>query len=357
MDMIKPGSTIGILGGGQLGRMIALAAAPLGYKCHIYCPEADSPAFQVADSYTVAAYEDEAALEAFAKSVDVVTYEFENVPAKTAEVIGQHALLRPGAMALATAQDRLVEKIFLSDHGLAVAPFKAFESLEELEAAVEEIGMPAIAKTRCFGYDGKGQAIIRSSGDIEAAHTAMGGAPAILEGFVPFNKEVSAIVARNPQGSVAAYPIAENVHINHILDVTTVPANIDSVIEDKARIMGAKLTEALEYIGVITVELFIIEDSGEVIVNEFAPRVHNSGHWSIEGARTSQFEQHVRAICGLPLGDPRNLGKVRMKNLLGEDINDVEEYLNDPKAHYHHYGKSEPREGRKMGHVTWVDAD
>lgn len=356
MPHIEPGSTIGILGGGQLARMLSLAAAPLGYKCHIYCPEERSPAFQVADAYTMAPYDDEAALAKFASEVAVVTYEFENVPAATAQFIAKLKPLRPGAKALQVAQDRLAEKTFLSDNGIATAPFMAFETKEELKAAVKKVGLPAVAKTRRGGYDGKGQAVLQSQMDINDALDAMKGAPAILEGFVPFDKEVSAIVARGTDTNIAAYPIAENVHTNHILDTTTVPADIKDNHAAKARVMAVKIANALDYVGVLAVELFVVEKTGEVLVNEIAPRVHNSGHWSIEGARTSQFEQHIRAVCELPLGDAQNLGKVRMKNLLGDDIFKIVEWLKDPRAHYHHYGKHEAREGRKMGHVTWVDS-
>ena len=356
MEIIEPGSTIGILGGGQLARMLTLAAAPLGYKCHIYCPEERSPAFQVADAYTIAAYDDEEALAKFASEVAVVTYEFENVPAATAEFIAKLKPLRPSALALEISQDRLVEKTFLAEHGIATAPFAPFQSKDELKAAVKKVGLPAIAKTRRGGYDGKGQAILHSQLDINDAFVAVKGVPAILEGFIAFDREVSAIVARGADNRIAAYPIAENKHTNHVLDETTVPANISEKLAATAHVMAAKLANALDYVGILSLELFVVEKTNEVLVNEIAPRVHNSGHWSIEGARTSQFEQHIRAVCGLPLGDAQNLGKVRMKNLFGDDILKIEEWLSDPRAHYHHYGKHEAREGRKMGHVTWVDS-
>lgn len=355
MTVIKPGSTIGILGGGQLGRMLAMAATPLGYKTHIYCPEEDSPAFEMADGYTVADYADKTALKSFATKVDVVTYEFENVPADTAAWISEITLLRPDSIALATAQDRLVEKTFLQNHGIPVAPFMAFQSLADLEMAVATIGLPAVAKTRRFGYDGKGQYMLKHQEDIPAALAAMNGADAILEGFVVFEKEVSSIVARNPDNALASFPLAENVHKNHILDITTVPADVSDSLAIDAKTMAETIITALNYVGVLTVEMFVTNDGAGLVVNEIAPRVHNSGHWSIEGAKTSQFTQHIRAVCGLPLGDVSLVGPSRMKNLLGEEIHAVDVYKNDPTATLHDYGKKEPRAGRKMGHVTWVE--
>lgn len=355
MTRIAPGSTIGILGGGQLGRMLAMAAARLGYRCHIFCPEANSPAFHVAHLHTQADYENEEALVAFARSVDVATYEFENVPGRTADIVAEHTLLRPGAKALKVTQDRLSEKEFLNNAGVKTAPYQAFQTEAELEAAFKEIGRPSVAKTRRFGYDGKGQLMIKSLKDLENVQGVTGGTPAILEGFIQFDREVSVIVARSASGDVAAYPVGENVHTDHILDTTTVPANIKDMIEAKAKVIATKVANALEYVGVMGVEMFVNDAENEILVNEIAPRVHNSGHWTMDGAGTSQFEQHIRAICDLPLGPTEALGKVRMKNLLGEDILDYEQYLEDPRATYHHYGKAEPRAGRKMGHVTWVE--
>ncbi|NVJ70252.1 MAG: 5-(carboxyamino)imidazole ribonucleotide synthase [Alphaproteobacteria bacterium] len=357
MTQIKPGSKIGILGGGQLGRMLAMAASRLGYRCHIFCPDVRSPAFQVASDFTIAEYENEDALLEFASSVDVATYEFENVPARTAEIVSRETLLRPGARALEVSQDRLTEKDFLNDCGVKTAPYMAFQTEEELDAAFKEIGRPSVAKTRRFGYDGKGQLMIKARKDIEGVMGMTSGVPAILEGFVAFDREISVVVARSASGDVAAFPVAENVHTNHILDTSTVPAQISEVVEAKAKVMATRIANALEYVGVMAVEMFVTDSTGEIVVNEIAPRVHNSGHWTIEGAETSQFEQHIRAICDLPLGPTDARGNVVMKNLLGEDILDFEKYLADPKAHYHHYGKQEPREGRKMGHVTWVNAE
>ena len=357
MTRITPEGTIGILGGGQLGRMIALAAAKFGYRIHIYCPDTHSPAFHVADQVTVAAYDDEEALMAFAQSVDVVTYEFENIPAATAKIIEAIKPLRPGRKALEISQDRLSEKEFLNKAGATTAPYQAFDTREELEAAFAVIGRPAVAKTRRFGYDGKGQVMVKSKRDFDAVMDITKGGPAILEGFVTFDREISVIVARSVSADVAAFPVAENVHTNHVLDVTTVPANINEMIEAKAKVLATRIANELEYIGVLAVEMFVNDAKGEITVNEIAPRVHNSGHWTIEGAQTSQFEQHIRAICDLPLGPTSARGKVVMKNLLGKDILDFEKYLSDPTAAYHHYGKHDPRDGRKMGHVTWVTED
>lgn len=354
MTRINPGGTIGIMGGGQLGRMLALAAAQLGYKCHVYCPEENSPAFQVADQKTIAAYENEDALTEFARSVDVATYEFENVPSQTAAVVAANTLLRPGAKALAVSQDRLVEKNFLNEAGVETAPFEAFHTAEELEAAFKKIGRPSVAKTRRFGYDGKGQKLIKTQKDLEEVLDVTNNTPAILEGFVPFDREISVIVARSASGDVAAFPVGENVHTNHILDTTDVPASVSDRVEAKAKVMATKVANALDYVGVVGVEMFVIDSTSQIIVNEIAPRVHNSGHWTMDGAVTSQFEQHIRAICDLPLGDTSALGTVRMKNLLGEDILDLDQYFNDATATVHHYGKHDPRPGRKMGHVNWV---
>ena len=355
MTRINPGGTIGILGGGQLGRMLALAAADLGYRCHIYCPEENSPAFQVADKATVASYTNEDMLTEFARSVDVATYEFENVPGQTADIVSQHTLLRPGTLALTVSQDRLTEKRFLADAGVKTAPYQEFHTAAELDAAFKVIGRPSVAKTRRFGYDGKGQHLVKTSKDLDKVLSVTGSTPAILEGFVNFDREISVIVARGASGDVAAYPVCENVHADHILDVTTVPATVSDMVEAKAKVMATKVANALEYVGVMAVEMFVSDAENKIIVNEIAPRVHNSGHWTMDGAATSQFEQHIRAICDLPLGPTAARGTIRMKNLLGADILDNEQYLADPKASFHHYGKSDPRPGRKMGHVTWVE--
>ena len=353
-SVIRPGATIGILGGGQLGRMLAVAAASLGLKAHIYCPDRDCPAFDVAAARTVAPYEDEAALERFAASVDVVTYEFENVPGPTAEAIARRAPLRPNARALATSQDRLVEKTFVAGLGIATAPFRRIDSEQDLAEALADLGAPAILKTRRFGYDGKGQVRIAAGDRAGEAFAHLGGAPAILEGFVPFSREVSIVATRGIDGSFAAYDPCWNEHRDGILDVTRLPAGLTAGQESAAIDAARRIAEALDYVGVITVEIFVIEGEDALVVNEIAPRVHNSGHWTIEGAETSQFAQHVRAVCGWPLGSARRTGVVEMRNLIGHDIDRWPELLADAGAHPHHYGKARARPGRKMGHVTYV---
>jgi len=354
--VLKPGDTIGILGGGQLARMIALAAAPLGLKVHIYAPEEDSPAFQVADSVTQAAYDDLGTLERFARSVDVVTYEFENVPVYTADFLAGHVPVHPGPRALGITQDRLEEKTFVSRLGIETAPFAPVNSVEELEEALAEIGRPAVLKTRRFGYDGKGQTIIREGDDPAAAFAAIGRHPAILEGFVPFEREVSVVAARTEDGRFAAYEVTENEHRNHILYRSTVPADVTAAVDAVSREIARRMGEALGYVGVFAVELFLVVVDGAqgVIVNEIAPRVHNSGHWTLDGAVTSQFEQHVRAIAGWPLGAVERLGHVEMTNLIGDEADDWLAVLEEPGAHLHLYGKTEARPGRKMGHVTRI---
>jgi len=355
---ILPGATIGILGGGQLGRMIALAAADLGLKSHIFSPDAQSPAFDVAAAFTVAAYEDEAALAAFASAVDVVTYEFENVPARTAAVLASLRPVRPNPRALATTQDRLVEKEFLNSLGIATAPFMQVDDAGALARAVAQLGRPSILKTRRFGYDGKGQTVLREGSDLATAFRSLGGLPCILEGVVPFIKEVSVVAARGLDGTFAAYDVCENQHEHHILSLTTAPASLSPEATKAALETAQKIASALDYEGVIGVEMFVTEQQGaqqQIIVNELAPRVHNSGHWTDGGALTSQFEQHVRAICGWPLGSTKRCGeRVEMRNLIGDDVEKWPEILQDPANHLHLYGKTEARPGRKMGHVTKI---
>jgi 5-(carboxyamino)imidazole ribonucleotide synthase len=355
-DPVAPGATIGILGGGQLGRMLAVAAAQLGLRSHIFCPDPYSPAFDVAAARTVAEYDDEAALAGFAAAVDVVTYEFENVPGRTAEIVAAHAPLRPGALALATTQDRLAEKSFVAGLGIATAPFRPVGNAAELAGALAELGQPAILKTRRFGYDGKGQVRIEPGDAPAAAWERLGGAPAILEGFVPFSHEISVVGARTADGGFAAYEPCRNEHRGGILDVTRLPSGLPAATEAAALGIAERIAAALDYVGVLTVEMFVLDGAGgqALVVNELAPRVHNSGHWTIEGAQTSQFEQHIRAICGWPLGATRRLGAIEMRNLIGQDIAAWPTILADPGAHLHHYGKAKARAGRKMGHVTWV---
>lgn len=355
-DALPSGAVIGILGGGQLGRMIALAAARLGFKTHVYCPDPHSPAFDVSAARTVAAYEDAAALAAFAEAVDVVTYEFENVPAATAAALAGRRPLFPDARALATAQDRIAEKTFLREAGVAVAAFAAVDGEADIDAAVAATGLPAILKTRRFGYDGKGQAKVATRAELSAALARLGGRDCVLERLVPFALEVSAIVVRARAGAVAVYDIGENRHENHILKETRVPARVGAETAEAAAALGRRIADALGYVGVLGVEMFVVRDGdGErLLVNELAPRVHNSGHWTEDGAVTSQFENHVRAIAGWPLGAVARTGDTVMENLIGDEAGDPVAILSDPDARLHLYGKAEARPGRKMGHVNRV---
>jgi 5-(carboxyamino)imidazole ribonucleotide synthase len=352
---LKPGATIGILGGGQLGRMLALDAARLGFKIHIFCPDT-GPAFDVSAAHTKAAYEDEAALKRFASEVDLVTYEFENVPAKTAEVLAKIKPLYPDAHALATTQDRLAEKTFLKNLGVPLAGFAEIDSEKDLAAGVEKLGRPSVLKTRRFGYDGKGQTMIREGGDLAGAFAAIGSQPAVLEAFVPFEREVSVVAARNAKGQFAAFDVTENRHENHILRTSTVPATLSAETSEEALKIARKIADALNYVGVIGVEMFVVRENGRdrVLVNELAPRVHNSGHWTQDGAETSQFEQHIRAIAGWPLGSSKRLGRAEMTNLLGEEVHSWQELARSPGVRIHLYGKGAARPGRKMGHINKV---
>ncbi|WP_127901018.1 5-(carboxyamino)imidazole ribonucleotide synthase [Solirhodobacter olei] len=349
---LPPGSVIGILGGGQLGRMLSVAAARLGYRCHIYEPGAEPPAAQVAWRCTTAPYEDAEALRAFAASVDVVTYEFENVPTSALDLIEAARPIRPNRRALAVSQDRIAEKDFLTSLGLATAPYRAVTSAADLEAAVAEIGTPSILKTTRLGYDGKGQARLASPADAPAALTAMSGAPAVLEGFVNFEREISVIAARGLTGEVAAYDPGENVHRSGILHTTTVPARITPAQRTDAVLLAARILNALDYVGVLGVELFVTP--GGLLVNEIAPRVHNSGHWTQNGCAVDQFEQHIRAVTGWPLGDGSRHSDVTMLNLIGDDVADVPRLARESGTALHLYGKAEARPGRKMGHVNRI---
>ncbi|NHK26730.1 5-(carboxyamino)imidazole ribonucleotide synthase [Parvularcula flava] len=349
---LPPGSTIGILGGGQLGRMLAVAAAKLGFHVHIYCPDEKSPAAEVARDFTKAGYDDDAALERFAASVDVVTYEFENVPASAAEAIARTGTpLRPGARALEVSQDRLTEKKFLKDLGIDTAPFMPVASEAALGVATEVTGIPAILKTRRFGYDGKGQAVIHDEDEVAEAYASLKGAPAIMEGFVPFEREISVIAARELNGTMMAYDPAENVHRDGILRTSTVPAEISEETWDRATDIACDILTELDYVGVIGVEFFV-EKSGHLRVNEMAPRVHNSGHWTVEACHVSQFEQHIRAIAGWSLADPVRHSDCVMENLIGKDVDDWQTIGSERDAYLTLYGKKEARNGRKMGHVT-----
>ena len=353
-DTLLTGATIGILGGGQLGRMLSVAASRLGFKTHIFEPGANPPAADVAHAVTTAAYEDEAALRAFAATVDVITYEFENIPTSALDLLETLKPIRPNRKALAVSQDRLTEKAFLTDLGLKTAPFAAVDDAVDLAEAIAEIGTPAILKTRRFGYDGKGQSRLKSAEDAETALTDMAGAPAILEGFVNFTHEVSVIGTRGVDGEVACFDPGENVHRDGILHTTTVPANLTASQKMDAVLLTAKILNALKYVGTMGVELFVTPQG--LIVNEIAPRVHNSGHWTQNGCAVDQFEQHIRAVAGWPLGDGKRHSDVVMENLIGDDMDRVPDIAKEPNAALHLYGKAETKPGRKMGHVNRVKA-
>lgn len=351
---LRPGATIGILGGGQLGRMLALAAARLGFRCHVYAPEADSPAFEVVRSATCASYADEAALERFARSVDVATYEFENIPAASVDYLAARTPVLPRPEVLARTQDRLIEKGFIAGLDIATAPFVKVDSLAELELALDVVGAPAVLKTRRLGYDGKGQAMLRPGDEPRAAWEAVGGAPSILEGFVAFEREISVVLARAADGAMQAFDVIENEHRHHILKTSRVPAAIAPAVAGHARAIAARLAEAFDYVGVLAVEMFVVREGAEatVLVNEIAPRVHNSGHWTLDACSVSQFEQHIRAVAGWPLAVPVRTADAEMTNLIGAEVEDFGRWLTEPATAVHLYGKSEARPGRKMGHVT-----
>lgn len=337
--------TIGILGGGQLGRMLSAAASRLGLRCHIYEPGA-APAGDVAWRVTNASYEDQDALRAFAESVDVITYEFENVPTSALDLLESLRPIRPSRRALAVSQDRLTEKTFLNEIGLTTAPFADVPDEGALEAAIARIGRPSILKTRRMGYDGKGQVRI---GDGVAEWT---GAPSVLEGFVDFTAEISVIIARGLDGQVAAFDPGLNVHQGGILRTTTVPSGLPARVTTDAVLIAARIANALDYVGVLGVELFVTPEA--LVVNEIAPRVHNSGHWTQAGCVVDQFEQHIRAVAGLPLGNGKRHADVVMENLIGNDMERVPQLLASPRTQIHLYGKGEAREGRKMGHVNRI---
>jgi 5-(carboxyamino)imidazole ribonucleotide synthase len=353
--MIRPGSTIGIFGSGQLGRMIANAARPLGYRIHVFGPESDSPAGQVADRDTIASYEDRAAVEAFARSCDVATLEFENIPVATVEWAEAIVPVRPSSRVLHVTQHRIREKTLCVDLEIPVPPFAEVGSLEDARSAIAEVGTPAILKTARLGYDGKGQARITSPAEVDDAWNAIGRCEAILEDFVDFRREISVVAARGPDGAFAHWGVMENVHASHILDTTIAPAEVDDQTHDHAVEIARQILGALDHIGVMCVEMFVDGD-GRILVNEMAPRVHNSGHLTIEASATSQFEQHVRAICGLPLGSTA-LRPAAMANLLGDLWGEEEPHwiaALETGAKVHLYGKRVARPGRKMGHLTAV---
>ena len=354
MTMLPPGSTIGILGGGQLGRMLSVAASRLGFKTHIYEPGPNPPAADVAHALTTAPYDDLAALAAFAQSVDVITYEFENIPTAALDVLEAQKPIRPNREALAISQDRLKEKAYLTKLGLTCAPYAMVNSLDDLRAAIAKIGTPAILKTTQLGYDGKGQARLMTAADVPGAWDTMQGAPSVLEGFIDFTHEISVIAARAADGAVACYDPGENVHRAGILHSTTVPARLTANQRTDAVLIAARILTALDYIGVLGVELFVTPAG--LIVNEIAPRVHNSGHWTQNGCAVDQFEQHIRAIAGWPLGDGARHSDVVMENLIGDDISRVSALATEPHAALHLYGKADAKPGRKMGHVNRIVA-
>jgi 5-(carboxyamino)imidazole ribonucleotide synthase len=352
MNSLPFGASIGILGGGQLGRMLSVAASRLGYKTHIFEPAANCPAADVAHRVTTAPFSDLAALRAFAASVDVITYEFENIPTDALDTLEALRPIRPNRRALAISQDRLAEKDFLTGLGLTCAPYARVTDMASLMAARAAIGLPAILKTTRLGYDGKGQARLADDADLPAALVAMNGAEAVLEGFVHFDREVSVIAARALDGSIAAYDPGENLHQDGILRTTTVPARLSPALRSDAVLIAARILNALDYVGVMGVELFVTPAG--LLVNEIAPRVHNSGHWTQNGCAVDQFEQHIRAITGLPLGDGARHSDVMMENLIGDDMAQVPNILREGHAALHLYGKGEARAGRKMGHVNRI---
>ena len=348
--VLAPGDTLGILGGGQLGRMLAMAAARLGLGVRVYDPDPAAPAAQLASGHVCAPWDDGEALERFARTVQVVTYEFENVPLATVERLAALRTVRPGLRSLATGQDRLAEKTLFTELGLAVAPSAPVDGPADLEAALARIGTPAILKTRRLGYDGKGQARIATPDAGPAAWEAVAAAPSILEGVVAFTAEVSVIAARGLEGAVVCYDPGENLHEAGILRRTTVPARLAPALRTEAVLAAGRILTALDHVGVMGVEMFVTPDG--LLINEIAPRVHNSGHWTELGCTVDQFEQHVRAVAGWTLGTARRHADVEMENLIGADVERVPEILRDPLARLHLYGKAEMRPGRKMGHVT-----
>ncbi len=359
--LIEPNGVIGILGGGQLGRMLALAAARLGLRTHIYTPEENCPAADVAHAVTIGAYTDAEKLRAFGEVVNVVTYEFENVPAETVDILkARHVPVAPGGHALAVAQDRLSEKQFVNSLGAKTAPYRAVDDLASLELGLKKVGRPAILKTRRLGYDGKGQTSIGDeNGDLaltwdeanKKAWDEIGARPSVLEGFIDFAMEISVIGARGRDGSIRCYDAPRNIHKGGILHQSIVPALAPEAAVKEALAITSKMLEALDYVGVIGVEFFVAKTGG-VIVNEFAPRVHNSGHWTMDACATSQFEQHIRAIAGWPLGDASRHSDCVMDNLIGDDVGRWRDLSREPNTCIHLYGKHDAQPGRKMGHVT-----
>ena len=353
-EPLPQGAVIGILGGGQLGRMLSVAASRLGFKTCIFEPGGDCPASHVSNYHFQKPYEDKAALHQFADAVDVITFEFENIPTSALDVLEGIKPIHPGREALRVSQDRLIEKDFLTGLGLKTAAYADITDADSLAVALDDIGAPAILKTRRFGYDGKGQARIMQISEAEAALEDMAGAPAILEGFVDFSREVSIIGARGVDGQVSCFDPGENVHEGGILRTTTVPANLTAAQRTDAVLLTGQILNALDYVGVMGVELFVTPQG--LIVNEVAPRVHNSGHWTQQGCCVDQFEQHIRAVAGWPLGDGSRYADVVMQNLIGDDMDQVPGIVEDPTASLHLYGKADVKADRKMGHVNRVIA-
>ena len=351
---LPPGSTLGILGGGQLGRMLSQAASRLGFDVVILDPQPDSPAARVSRAQITAPYDDPDALQALGRLCDVVTFEFENVPAASVETLAEAgALVAPGPTALAVAQDRVDEKTYLNAVGAPTVAFAAVTTLDDLTAAIERLGLPALLKTRREGYDGKGQVWIRDAADAEAAFDAIGHRPAVLEAAAVFQRELSVIAARGRDGAVAVYPLGENVHQNGVLKTTTAPAAVDPATQGRAEQIAAAVLDGLDYIGVMGIELFDMGD-GELLVNEVAPRVHNTGHWTQDGCVCDQFEQHVRAVVGWPLGPSNAHARIEMTNLLGDEVEQWRTLAAEPNARLHLYGKHDARPGRKMAHINRI---
>ncbi|MGB5015120.1 MAG: 5-(carboxyamino)imidazole ribonucleotide synthase [Pyrinomonadaceae bacterium] len=352
---IRPNSTIGVFGSGQLGRMFAIEARKMGYRVHTFSPESDTPTGQVADVETVASYDDLYEVRTFAQSVDVVTFEFENVPSACVEAAAEFVDVFPKGEILHTTQNRLREKTFLSNNRFPVTPFRHITTIEDLRTAVNELGTPCVLKTAGFGYDGKGQSKIKTVDDIDTAFAALKGNDAVLEAFVDFEKEVSVVCARGQNGNFAHYGVIENEHANHILDVSFAPALVSESLFNQAIEIARSVAETLDYVGTLCVEFFLTKD-GRLLINELAPRPHNSGHLTFDACITSQFEQQLRAVCGLPLGSTEYLRPAAMVNLLGEVWQNGEPNwsaaLDLPNVKIHLYGKAEPRAGRKMGHIT-----
>jgi 5-(carboxyamino)imidazole ribonucleotide synthase len=360
---ILPGAVLGVMGSGQLGRMFAIEARKMGYRVHTFSPDSDSPTGQIADREVTASYDDEAAVRDFAKGISVLTFEFENVPSRTVEWAAEHCLVRPAGRVLHICQHRLREKEFLAGAGLPVAPFRKVTSAEELVGAAAEIGLPGVLKTAAFGYDGKGQRKLQPGDDLVEAWKPFDGAPAVLEGFVKFEREISVLVCRGVDGAMATWPVCENEHANHILDITYCPARIPESVAANARALAERVAVSLDLVGVLAVELFLLPDGG-IVINELAPRPHNSGHFSFDASVTSQFAQQVRTVCGLPLGSTDSLAPAAMSNLLGDvwlasrtGIPNWAAALAIPGVHLHLYGKSEAKAGRKMGHITATGSD